>query len=162
MKETITNSETLTEKYNPQQSESFSCNQCGLVLATFNFLQNHVTRHHTTNCRYCEYKGKSDDELECHMVEAHEDVIILHSIAKQVDTLKVESDKQETFRKELIQLLRLAFDNQEKLDKKLSFIQQNIGCVPSSTPLRATGEPSLHPTSDPSQTSSPPTRTTSQ
>ena len=156
MKETIGNSENLSEQ--PQQMESFSCNQCGLALATSNLLQIHVTRHHTMKCRYCEFKAKSYGELEGHMCEVHEDVIILHSMAKQLDTLKVESDKQETFRKELFQILKIVFDNQEKLDNKLSFIQQNIGIAPSSKP---TAGPSLPPTCTPSQTPPPaPTTTT--
>ena len=97
-----TNSVRASEGQEESQSKTFPCNQCGLVLSTFDLLQKHLTNHNSHNCKYCDFKGKSEEDLKTHMFEHHEEVIILLTIAKQVGNLKDESYKQETFRKELI------------------------------------------------------------
>ena len=56
------------------------------------------------------------------MVKEHDDIIILHSIAKQVDNIQDEIVKEVTLKRELSQILKLSFDNQEKFIKKLSKI----------------------------------------
>ena len=74
--------------------------------------------NHTPNCRYCDYKARNNEELENHMIAEHEDVIIVHSMAKEVTEIKDGLAKQETFKVELSNTLKLLFDNQEILDKK--------------------------------------------
>ena len=136
--------------------EPFPCTQCGFLLPTFDLLQKHVAKYHTLNCRYCDFKGKSNDDLECHMTEDHEEVIILHSMSKQVDNLMHESVKQDSFKKDLSQILQSLFDNQEKMDKKMSLILRNIG---KSDEIQQASTAAPTPTISPPQTvpSSPPT-----
>ena len=126
IKEHLDKEHGLKETNHNNTSDLFPCNECGFVLATFNQLQKHVTSHHTQNCRYCDYKAKNNEELECHMVEEHEDIILLHSMAKHVENLSNGFEKQESFRTELCQILKSLFDNQEILDKKLSLIQKCV------------------------------------
>ena len=134
-------------------SEQFPCNGCGLVFTTSDLLQRHVTHYHSQNCRYCKHKAQNDEELQCHMVEEHEDIILLHSMAKQVDGIEGEIAKQETFKAELSQILKSLFENQEKLDKKLSLVLKCIGnpMVAQPTHTETTKTDTPQPSSPPPQ-----------
>ena len=98
-----------------ETSELFPCSECNLEFTTFNLLQKHVAYYHTPKCRYCDYKARNNEELEVHMMEEHEDIILVHSMAKQVNELNVALAKEETFKLELSNALQSLFDNQEIL-----------------------------------------------
>ena len=62
--------------------EPFRCESCSLVLANFTLLQEHMQHVHTSlqkSCRYCAYKATSEESLETHLIEVHEDKVILHT-----------------------------------------------------------------------------------
>ena len=152
---------TLTET---QTSEPFPCSECNLEFTTFNLLQKHVAYYHTPKCRYCDYRARNNEELDIHLMEEHEDIIIVHSMAKQVTELKDALTKEETFKEELSNTLKSLFDNQEILDKKLSAILRKIEGPVSLPQTRTvstchTNNTSCPPTTDcssPSTTSPPP------
>ena len=87
------------------------------MLPSFDHLQQHMK-----NCKNYDIKASNNEKLQCHMVKEHDDIIILHSIAKQVDNIQDEIVKEVTLKRELSQILKLSFDNQEKFIKKLSKI----------------------------------------
>ena len=155
IKEHLEHEHGLRETNLTNTSDPFQCNVCGLVLPTLNLLQKHLASHTSLICRYCDYKPKSKDELECHMMDEHEDVIVLHSIAKQVDNLMDGFQKQEAFKTELSQILKSLFDNQEILDKKLSLIHK---CVQS--PVTSQQSSNITSTPQPADCPRPPTSPT--
>ena len=149
MEETNTNKAGAPDN----MAEPFPCSECNLVFATFNLLVKHMANH-TPNCRYCDYKTRNNEELENHMIAEHEDVIIVHSMAKEVTEIKDGLAKQETFKVELSNTLKLLFDNQEILDKKLSAILTRLEspvAPPSTSPPPPVTNPlpSVPPTSPP-------------
>ena len=81
----------IQSKHNkPSYTEPFPCEGCGLVLASFNLLQEHVNTHHSPvqhNCKYCDFRGGDEELFDSHLVESHAEVVILHSMAKQVEEL---------------------------------------------------------------------------
>ena len=82
--------------------KTFPCDICGLVFANFIFLQEHrIAIHKDESCRYCDYRAKNKEDLEEHLVYQHEEYIILHSIAKEVDKINEQFSTVETFGKQL-------------------------------------------------------------
>ena len=74
--------------------EPFPCDLCGLVLANYLLLQNHVINEHTPtviSCQYCEFTTDDKETLQTHMIENHEEVVVLYTMAKQVDGCGVVS-----------------------------------------------------------------------
>ena len=72
----------------------FPCDLCGLVLANYLLLQNHVINEHTPtviSCQYCEFTTDDKETLQTHMIENHEEVVVLYTMAKQVDGCGVVS-----------------------------------------------------------------------
>ena len=98
-----------------QPDEPFPCNSCDLVLGNFNLLQEHMKSHTTPpqfKCRYCDFITNDNDPLQDHLVESHENIVILHSMAKQVDYLTGSMVELRTFMKAL-------FENQNKIKQDL-------------------------------------------
>ena len=120
--------------------EPFPCEKCGLVLANFNHLQDHVNNHHPSgevNCQYCDFCGGSEEILQSHMLESHTDVVILHTMAKQVEDFKDLADgftKFEHFKSELSNALKSLFDNQNKLQQELFLIRNSLSISSSKAP----------------------------
>ena len=74
----------------PDPVVPFPCELCGLVFCEFSQLQNHMITHHSTEvkcCQYCQFKAKDGQDLEEHMIDKHADIVILHTMAKQVDEI---------------------------------------------------------------------------
>ena len=85
-------------------TKPFPCDICGLVLANFLLLKEHtITIHSQTqeSCRYCDFRANNNEDLETHLVYQHEEYIILHSMAKQMDIICEQFRTVETFGKQL-------------------------------------------------------------
>ena len=102
-------------------SEPFTCQTCGLTFMNFNQLQEHVLTNHSNtknhHCRYCSYKSENQEDFDHHLVREHEDIIILHSMAKQVDELSYKLTKVEAFNAELVKWFGKVCETQENLIK---------------------------------------------
>ena len=65
-------------------SEHSPCNLCGLVLASLSMLQKHVNDFHEPKvecCKYCKFSTTNMESLQDHMILAHEEMVILHTMA---------------------------------------------------------------------------------
>ena len=85
-------------KHNKQP---YPCDVCGLVLANSTLLQEHKITIHKQSCRYCNFTAKTSEDLEEHLIYHHEEYIILHSMAKQMDRISAQFNTVETFGKQL-------------------------------------------------------------
>ena len=148
-----------------QSDELFPCNFCDLVFGHFYLLQTHMKDHHTQpqfTCRYCEFTTIENNSLEDHLVDSHEDVVLLHTTAKQVDSLKEDVV-------ELKGLVKSLLENQNKMKEELSSLinvmsdhplrTHHTTVQPSPPPLYSsvTRRPSAPPPPAPSRTPAPPT-----
>ena len=154
--EYLNNHSSSEHTYAPR-FEPFPCELCGLVIATFELLQQHMNTHNLESwekCRYCNFTVKDKQSLEDHMISVHEDIVILHSLARQLDKLSASSEHSSeslnTFKEEMTSTLKALFDNQTILKQEMFLIRNSIQEVKANTP---------HPTSSSLQPSStcPPT-----
>ena len=106
----------------------FSCEICGLVLANFNLLQEHVAHLHKTtseHCKYCDHTVENREALQTHLIEAHEELVILHTMANQVNQLDDGAKHFETFKIEVMSLLKSMYENQNVMRQELFLIRNN-------------------------------------
>ena len=134
-----------TKHENPSAIEPFPCEVCGLVLANFNLLQQHVKEHTSVkfNCQYCDFTTGDQESLQRHMVESHEEIAILCNMAKQVDKLSDGFASLENFKSEISNVLKDLFDNQHILEQELFLIRNNQASnqpKPAATSPSSTGE----------------------
>ena len=151
----------------PQSDEPFPCNFCDFVFEHFYLLQEHMKDHHTQpqfTCRYCEFTTIDNNLLEDHLVNSHEDIILLHTTAKQIDGLRDDMVEIKVFMKSLL-------ENQNKMKEELSLIKamsehplptQHTTVQPSPPPLdsSATRRPSGPPPPPPATSRTPAAPTT--
>ena len=61
--------------------EPFPYEICGLVLATFKHLKEHMDNHQPsgkTHCQYCDFSVEDEEAFQSHIVESHAEVVIMH------------------------------------------------------------------------------------
>ena len=112
----------------PCFTEPFPCQVCGLVFNNFALLQVHVEHFHqsvTQECSYCESSFDSIDTLRSHMCEAHEEVVILHTMAQQVDQITDHATELGTFKQNVSNILKLVLENQNSMKQELFLIRNN-------------------------------------
>ena len=106
--------------------EPFPCEACGLMLASFNLLQEHVGIHHSPvpqSCQQCDKTFKDKEDLGVHMIECHQEVVIFHTMAKQVDDLTDKFENFETFQHDVKSLLKSLLDNQISMKQQMSVLR---------------------------------------
>ena len=122
----------LQNKHTQSSSEPFPCEQCGLVLANFFLLQDHMNTHHTPTimpCQYCEFAAKDTESLQNHMIEFHEEIVAFYTMAKQMEGLTNNLASLETFKTELSKTMKSLFDNQNILQQELFLIRNNLNTI---------------------------------
>ena len=110
-------------------TEPFPCELCGLVLATFNLLKEHVDKHHPsgkTHCQYCDFCVEDEEAFQSHIVESHSEVVIMHNLAKQMDHLSDGFAQFENFKSEFSEVLKSLFDNQHMIEQELFVLRNNL------------------------------------
>ena len=128
---------------NPSQIEPFPCESCGLVLVNFERLQEHYITYHPSmavTCHHCEVEVRDSEELKQHIIDKHEEVFILHTIAKQVEQLSDGLEEVEPFKNELVSVLKAILQTQNEMKQELFLIRnkQSENCYKSQAPPKAT------------------------
>ena len=64
------------------------CDQCSFVAADVTAIILHVRNDHTEEpCQYCEHVANDREGLKDHMYETHGEVVMIHTMAQQINTL---------------------------------------------------------------------------
>ena len=113
----------INSKHGPV--ESVLCEVCDQVFPSGSFLQNHIQAVHTKKeekCGYCENSFKSREDLRSHMEEAHEEIVVLCTMAQQVNSLsdmfRMILEKQDIMGQELVSLRNILDSNTFNAQKK--------------------------------------------
>ena len=108
--------------YHKEPREPFPCDTCGLVLATFGLLQEHINNQHrpgTESCKYCQHIAHTKEDLKEHVIQEHEDVVILHTVGMQVNNLTEKLEDYDNFKGEVMVMLKMILENQITIKQEL-------------------------------------------
>ena len=88
-------------------------------------LEKHTRQKHRKpdSCQYCDYDAKDRGILQDHMIEVHEEYVILHTMAQQVDHISDSFVLFETFKTELTGVLKSLFDSHNAVKQELFVIR---------------------------------------
>ena len=75
------------------------------------------------SCNYCEFECSDNEGLQCHMIDIHGEIVILHTMGKQVNELSENFGERfaslETFKLEVTNVLKSLFQNQNMMKEEL-------------------------------------------
>ena len=77
------------------------------------------------SCQYCDISTENKESIQSHMIEAHEEYVVLYTMASQVDSLKDSYDGFDKFRDDVTSTLKTLLNNQNVMQQKL-FLLRNI------------------------------------
>ena len=103
------------------------CHLCGLSLASKNILREHVDQYHSetsTSCNYCNFVANNDDILKSHMYDCHSEIVIIHTVAQQIDNIHESSREFEAFKAEVTATLKQICETQVQIKQEL-FVLRN-------------------------------------
>ena len=129
-----TNASTLADHMQAMHTailreEPFPCGKCGLVLATFPLLQKHMTEHHKfilLQCNFCEHSCETENAMQEHIVASHEEYVILHSTAKQVDNIAGKFESLESYMYQINQSLKALVNDNVAMKQELFVLRNYI------------------------------------
>ena len=108
------------------KSANIICQFCGLILTSYESLNEHIKVHHTppdlVDCQYCDKKVSEADQKD-HMYDYHEDLVILHTMARQVNDMNDEFEAFKAFKNEMKQMMKVVLENQTALKQELSLLR---------------------------------------
>ena len=109
----------------PPQIDPFPCEWCGLYFSTFGLLEEHVQNYHRQqtleHCHYCSEVFGTLEDLQSHMRAGHEEVVILCTVARQVDNMNDKFD-------DIMKKVGEVENNKDKLDdimNKINVLTEN-------------------------------------
>ena len=114
------------KKTSPSQSGStnIKCDQCSHISEDVSSLVKHIrTNHKAEHCQFCEHVAENKETLQNHMMEKHGEVVILHTMAQQVDHVSESFVLFEKFKDELGNVLKSILDTQNAVKQELFLIR---------------------------------------
>ena len=140
-------------------STKIQCDQCEFCTEQVATFIRHIrTKHTVEKCRYCPFTSNTKEELEIHLVNTHEDVVLLHSMAQQVEEVKEMFEKFEHFKVELGDVIKCiasavkGIENTQNEVKQELFVIRNNQTQPSSFSSNKSSEESKACAESPSST----------
>ena len=118
-------------------SEPFPCEWCGLVFSDFSLLKEHVSSYHappSTKCRYCSFTCEDKDMFQNHMIESHEEYVILHTMASQIDQATDKFVEFDTFKTDVLNVMNKLLENQNAMKQELFLVRNNKTCCKRKVP----------------------------
>ena len=89
-------------------------------------LENHnETQHKHEQCQYCKHTANDKETLQDHMIEDHEEIVLVYTMAQQVNQMSEGFVMFETFKQELSNVLKTLLDNQNSLKQELFLLRNN-------------------------------------
>ena len=82
---------------------------------------------------HCKYSSVNAESQQEHLITNHEEYVILHTMAKQVDTLSDSSSSLDNFKSEVFSTLRAILENQNIMRQELFLVRNNTNTNGSQT-----------------------------
>ena len=124
--EVISNNDVITPS---------SCSECDLVLANDILLKDHITTHHISlsiKCQYCDKFSSSQEDHQAHMLTAHENMVILHNVSSQMNSILEQSKELQALRNDLNKFLTKFTDFQHAVKQDFFVLKNSLMPSPTS------------------------------
>ena len=113
---------------NPAQTISdpsrIKCDQCDFTAENVSTFILHIrTEHRHELCQYCDHVAQNRDALKAHMFDNHEEVVMLHTMAQQMNNVSESFALFETFKNELGNVIKSVLENQNSIKQELFLIR---------------------------------------
>ena len=117
--------EHLSQIEKPKAEPSkIKCDQCAFIADDIPAMITHIRKGHgKVACNYCEETAGTTEELKNHMCEMHPEIVLIHTMAQQMDTIMVNFAAFETFKGELGNAIKTVLDNQNSIKQELFVIR---------------------------------------
>ena len=108
------------------ESLALKCDQCDFIADGIPGLIAHIRGGHPegrVNCKYCSYLARNNDDLKEHMYDQHAEVIMIHTMAKQMDEVSDRFELFETFKVELGNAFNVLLDTTNAIKQELFLVR---------------------------------------
>ena len=139
---------------------SEKCDQCSFTAEDVSALVKHIrSKHSMEHCQSCDHVALDKDDLQTHMIEEHEELVILHTMAQQVNNISESFNLFETFKVELGNVVKSLLETQNAVKQELFLIRNKQAELASLVykPMGTEAKPNVEPTKPTSKPTLPPT-----
>lgn len=134
----------------PSDSSKIKCDQCHFMAVDTSTMGAHTrTEHSKVSCHICDHRAVNEEKLKDHMYNIHPEVVMIHTMAKQMNIMSDKIEEFEKFGLELTNVLKRVLDNQNNMKQELFIIRNKQAEEQKKTPEVV---PSVKPSPAPSIT----------
>ena len=109
---------------------NIKCDQCTFIASDVSALVVHIRNDHTKEqCQYCDHEAMDRDCLKDHMYEEHAEVVMVHTMAEQMNQVSENFAAFETFKGELTNVLNTILNNQTTILDNQNTMKQELFVV---------------------------------
>ena len=117
-----TDKNSLTDHMKTQH-DFFTCEICSTFFGNFLSLKEHLENLHSLHiCEACGLRFISLEALKTHTIEEHEELVVLHTMASQVNDMH---GSDSPFQVEVMKLLQKLLDNQNTIRQEIFLLRTN-------------------------------------
>ena len=87
-------------------------------------------------CKYCPFEARDEDTRKSHMINAHEEVVIVYTMASQLDQLHESMSQSKEFQQQVTKTLQDIIDNQNTIKQELFLLRTRT----KQSPITVTSE----------------------
>ena len=122
---------TETEvRVHEREKHEIACDVCSTVLTNVSELNNHKLGHEPIRkenfeCQYCSEIFLDESERKTHMLNKHEEIVILYTLAKQIDVMEEKSERFDSVQDQVVKMLKNLQDTQNEMKQELFLLRNN-------------------------------------
>ena len=103
------------------------CDQYAFIAEDVSAMMAYIEDHHNhgrVNCHVCNHEAPNSDDLKTHMYEIHPEVVMIYTMAQQVNSISDDFTGFEALKGEVGKCLKMILDNQNSMKQEL-FLARN-------------------------------------
>ena len=113
--------------------QRIKCDQCSYIAEDVAGFVKHIRYVHTAeHCQNCDYKAKDREDLQSHTIKDHEELVLLRTMADQVNEISGRFELFETFKEELADVIKSIAETQNAVKQELFLIRNKQAELSSS------------------------------
>ena len=123
---------------------TYNCTECDLMYESGGELADHVKSIHSfVKCDYCERSLQNQEKLNEHVFDNHKEVIMIHTMASQINELSEDLTQFKTFRMKCETLLDKIMQSQNEIKQEIFLLRNHKQTIVEPLACKSVTEASL-------------------
>ena len=127
------------KKHIKSHHDTAKCETCVKTFINVQELNEHKLKEHVEGyfkCDYCQQSFDDESAHKDHMLNRHEEIVVMYTMAKQIDVMEEKLVKFEVFQNQVMSLITNVKDTQNEIKQELFLLRNNQQMLKKTNDLK--------------------------